>query len=80
MNERCEFCPKWRLAADCNFPVVVAVNFTKQQLAWARSHDWFVSGNSWEILCRDESVKDGQLHTATVTHTNFQTLREWAGY
>lgn len=55
-------------------------NFTRVQLQWARSHDWFISGNSQEIVCRNESIKDGQVHIETVTHTNFKTLRDWAGY
>lgn len=55
-------------------------NFSPGQLAWARSHDWFISGNLSEIVCRNEWIKDGTRHEETVKHTNFRKLREWAGY
>lgn len=56
------------------------INFTLGQLAWACSHDWFISGNLSEIVCRNEWIKDGTRHEETVKHTNFRKLRDWAGY
>lgn len=55
-------------------------NFTPEQLAFARSHNWFISGNLSEIVCRNEWIKDGTRHEETVKHTNFRKLRDWAGY
>lgn len=37
------------------------MNFTPSQLAWARSHDWFISGNLSEIVCRNEWIKQGAV-------------------
>lgn len=52
-------------------------NFTQQQIEWAALHDWFIFGGAYLIVCLDQYA-DGT--TAIVGHTNFQTLRDWAGY
>ncbi len=49
------------------------MNFTKNQIKWASEHDWFVSGDASKIVCNEDGIKN-------VEFTNFQLLREWAGY
>ena len=49
---------------------------------WASKHDWFISagvvasqkGNTWGVLVIDSITGD------FVTITDYQKLREWAGY
>jgi len=53
------------------------MNFTPAQLAWARSHDWFISGDRTEIKCREVYAHEP---ARVITFTNFKKLRDWAGY
>jgi hypothetical protein len=61
------------------------MNFTQAQLEWARAHDWFVSGDLSEIT-GESAIVDCNQNPPKVcgvdrqTFTNFQTLRDWAGY
>jgi hypothetical protein len=55
--------------------------FTQSQIAWARSHDWFIGiAPSGRIVCTDEYTKDGVFYRDTVSFTNFAKMRAWAGY
>lgn len=60
-------------------------NFTNGQLKWASQHDWFVSGNQTEIVGQSDVV-DCNVNPPVLagvdrqTFTNFQALRDWAGY
>jgi len=56
------------------------MKFSKNQIKWASQHDWFVSGNESQIVCRSEYFQSGKVTIETVVHTDFQTLRDWAGY
>lgn len=51
------------------------MNFTLAQLTWAAQHDWYISGDIFKIVCRDDLEPD---HIKTFT--DFATLRNWAGY
>lgn len=55
-------------------------NFTPHQLLWAASHDWFISGDEFSIVCRNDWVKGGKVERDPIIHTNFNKLRNWAGY
>ena len=51
---------------------------TYEQVAWASLHDWFsgsvwVSGDCYKVIAIDD---DGTLKT----FTEYENLREWAGY
>jgi len=52
-------------------------NFSAGQIQWARSHDWFIWGGKMEIVCLNQ-WSDGSFDY--VTHTSFESLRDWAGY
>lgn len=58
---------------------------TTRQIAWARSHDWFVRDNGdGSITCLDVwtnvNVEPRVWHEDEVRHHDFQALRDWAGY
>ena len=55
-------------------------NFTPQQVKWASRHDWFISGNESEIICKDDYIQAGMIFKGAITHTDFIGLRNWAGY
>ena len=60
-------------------------NFTSAQILWASQHDWFVTGNQAEIVGRNEiwNGKHGvncAVEISNQAFTNFQALRDWAGY
>lgn len=52
----------------------------KQQLAWAAAHDWYIghgtnANNEIFVKVRHDWIADHAL-----TFTDYQKLREWAGY
>lgn len=54
----------------------------KQQLEWAKQHDWFIESwvnayNSYSILVKDD-LNAGE--TKVFGHQEFKELKEWAGY
>lgn len=59
---------------------------TKQQAEWASKHDWFIGqvaiGNGNFKVTVEESIYDEEdnYHYFVVSFTDFQELREWAGY
>lgn len=55
-------------------------NFTDGQINWASQHDWFKAGNSQSITCYEDYTEAGLFKTKLVSFTNFQNLRDWAGY
>ena len=50
---------------------------TTQQLTWAKSHDWYMSGNRYGIVVRDY-IDD--MHLNFIEFTSFNELYIWAGY
>ncbi len=53
---------------------------TERQAKWAAQHDWFLtsfeeSAGHWLVLVRDD-----QDYTRRDHFTNYQLLRDWAGY
>ena len=54
---------------------------TIQQVLWARKHDWFIKTQAdifkgvWCILVRDDMVVGN-----TLSFTDFDELKHWAGY
>lgn len=73
------------LAIQPRFAILshMKTNFTSQQLEWAKRHDWFMRGDYQSIMGIEIFLnKNGGV---TVTgmlkeFTNFQALRNWAGY
>lgn len=59
-------------------------HLTRQQVAWAKSHDWFVGdlGNGLiQIVDRWVNVKTGERgEDLIVFDGTFAELRDWAGY
>lgn len=61
---------------------------TKQQAEWASKHDWYIStqhvhGEQYKVLVEEgEYLEDGQDSYIyyPVEFTDFQKLKEWAGY
>ena len=58
---------------------------TEQQVKWASQHDWFIK----TVRCQDAEqyefvigvvVRDDLVATETQIFTDFQELRNWAGY
>jgi hypothetical protein len=57
------------------------MNFTFSELGWAASHDWFCDGDRNEITVVDVVVTpSGETETKLRTFTDFQRLKDWAGY
>ena len=55
---------------------------TTQQIAWAKTHDWFIEsilskfrGQGLRVI-----VKDDMLAGNTLVFTDFEALKQWAGY
>lgn len=48
---------------------------TKEQIKWARSHDWYIQDNGDVVMVLDEYEPN---HIQIFS--NFKLLREWAGY
>lgn len=48
---------------------------TKQQIRWAEQHNWFLESNNGEVIVRDEAEVFG-----VTSFTNFNKLKQWAGY
>ncbi len=56
-------------------------NFTPAQLKWASKHDWYVGGNLAVIMANHVTADvHGNVSKEQVEFTNFQSLRDWAGY
>ncbi len=56
---------------------------TKQQIEWAKQHDWFVTDDPFlngvwvqEVM----RAPDGSYQTSPKHFTDFSALRIWAGY
>lgn len=47
---------------------------TKQQIAWASRHDWFIEGFDGAVLVREDETGRER------TFDNIKSLRAWAGY
>lgn len=56
-----------------------AHTMTRQQIAWASRHDWFVSVDGDGIITVVDRYSDG-TETIMAWHRSFRALREWAGY
>lgn len=57
------------------------MNFTFSELGWAASHDWFCDGDRNQITVVDVVVlPNGEQETKLRTFTDFQRLKDWAGY
>lgn len=56
--------------------------FTEQQLAWARSHDWYVCEHAdGSLIVRDSYEIEGVLFEGPdVKFCDIRALRDWAGY
>jgi|TARA_R110000822_G_scaffold285215_1_gene406566 hypothetical protein len=55
---------------------------TTQQIAWARKHDWFIEsipskfrGKKLRVIVKDDMVAGN-----TLVFTDFDELKQWAGY
>jgi hypothetical protein len=63
---------------------------TAQQVAWAKSHDWFSWSTEWYPDCHVVTVlesgtqrqADGSVtpYSTIKQFANFKALRDWAGY
>ena len=60
---------------------------TRQQMEWAKRHDWFITAydshdqDGWIVQGRVECVgADGSQWIEYESFTSFQALRAWAGY
>jgi hypothetical protein len=54
---------------------------TTQQIAWARKHDWFICTSI--VLASSKvriHVKDDRVEGNTLGFTDFEALKQWAGY
>jgi hypothetical protein len=66
-------CPK------CTSPVL-AVGLTTAEIRWAKQHDWYIGATSvshglWRVQVRHDTDID-----STQEFTDYQELRNWAGY
>jgi hypothetical protein len=55
---------------------------TTQQIAWASKHDWFIEsipskfrGKKLRVIVKDDMVAGN-----TLVFTDFDELKQWAGY
>ena len=56
---------------------------TTQQIAWAKTHDWFISyGHEYKKGQQGffVTVKDDRVAGNTLVFTKFDALKHWAGY
>jgi hypothetical protein len=58
-------------------------SLTKSQVVWASKHDWYLGTSSLVtgqvcVLVRNDGYADEVL--PILVYTDFQLLREWAGY
>lgn len=56
---------------------------TKQQIAWATAHEWYVSDNGDGTIIVVDRWWDrvtGERGEELITMSDFQELRAWAGY
>lgn len=58
---------------------------TAQQIKWAEQHDWFVKVGRYHVVGRESLVtgvlvKHDTIEGETLIFTDYQALREWAGY
>jgi hypothetical protein len=59
---------------------------TNEQIQWAMKHDWFVESEcaegEWSVTAVDYISSDEQpeLYLAHPVFTDFEELRNWAGY
>ena len=59
----------------------IKTNFTARQVKWASLHDWFISGNGESITVRNVVWgADKKVSVTTGFFSNFDDLRDWAGY
>ena len=59
----------------------------RREVAWAATHDWFISGSSDSLKMDDTvyrpgkvTVRDDKVDGKTLTFTSFPALYIWAGY
>ncbi|MDE2026892.1 MAG: hypothetical protein KGJ07_10500 [Patescibacteria group bacterium] len=54
---------------------------TKQQQKWAAQHDWYLGADGNSVLVDEVLVcRDGTVVQSEKSFTDFQALRDWAGY
>tara|TARA_R110000851_G_scaffold53830_1_gene127586 strand:+ start:467 stop:634 length:168 start_codon:yes stop_codon:yes gene_type:complete len=54
---------------------------TTQQIVWASKHDWFIEAKVLRITGQIRiHVKDGMVAGNTLGFTDFEELKQWAGY
>lgn len=54
---------------------------TRQQIAWASQHDWFIADNTdGTIDVADICTHNGKVIKAIACFSNFSELKAWAGY
>jgi hypothetical protein len=54
---------------------------TTQQIAWAKTHDWFIEAKLVRITGQMRiHVKDDMVAGNTLGFINFEALKQWAGY
>lgn len=62
---------------------------TSQQVAWAKSHDWFSWSTEWypdchvvTVLEQGAKLVDGKSvpYSEILQFANYKALRDWAGY
>jgi hypothetical protein len=55
-----------------------------EQIEWASKHGWFftytTSNGTYGVIANDDYCLDGKIHRTVVEFTDFQKLKEWAGY
>lgn len=67
---------------DQTYEIPAATNFTPNQIAWAKSHDWFCQeGSDGTIAVYDRFTINGVYSETVILWTDsFKALRNWAGY
>jgi hypothetical protein len=70
--------PLRRAAESISF----ATKFTPQQMAWARSHDWFAEAlPDGTLIVTDSFTYKGRTYSERIMWGGtFAELRDWAGY
>lgn len=54
---------------------------TKQQIAWAKQHDWYYSDHLYSVRVLERNVTEsGIVYEEFKTFHDFKELRNWAGY
>jgi len=59
---------------------------TSEQVKWAKLHDWFIycvemGIDKFEVVCNDGyGIPSGEWVERVITFSDFNAMKEWAGY